>query len=147
MHERAATGSFDYVMHGGAAPIHLQWYFRESSQLPVAVQLWGLPPGGSEGMHSHPRDKPLEELYLVLSGRVEMMVDEINHQLQPGDAILAPPGSRHDLRNTGEESAQVLVVWGAPGAGIDWSAYASGRAARAAAPVGNSDCHPSCGTP
>ncbi len=54
----------------------VQWYFLDRSQLPVAVQLWELPPGGTGGMHGHPADVPLEELYVVVEGSAEMRVDQ-----------------------------------------------------------------------
>ncbi|MDN5748271.1 MAG: cupin domain-containing protein [Pseudonocardia sp.] len=110
----------------------MQWYFRGSSQLPVAVQSWTLPPGGSEGMHRHPADAPVEELYLVVSGTVSMQVDDTVHELGPGDAVLAPVGADHDVRNTGDGTAALVVVWGEPGTAVDWARFGSGRAAHEA---------------
>lgn len=135
MLERNGTAAFDHVLHGGAAPTRVQWYFREESRLPVAVQYWHLPPGGSEGMHLHSDDAspPLEELYVLVSGRAVMRVDGAAHELRPGDAVLAPVGSNHDLHNPGDETAHVLVVFGEPGTGVDWSRFATGRRSRAAA--------------
>ncbi len=132
MVERAGRTAFDYRLHGGADLTRIQWYFLERSRLPVAVQVWDLPPGGSEGMHAHPQEDPLEELYLVVAGTAEMCVDGREHRLGPGDAVLAPAGSDHDLRNTGVDALKVVVVWGRP-APVDWSEFGTARAARAAA--------------
>lgn len=44
-----------------------------------------------------------------------MHVDDERHELGPGDAVLAPVGSQHDLRNTGTGTLTVVVVWGRPG--------------------------------
>jgi mannose-6-phosphate isomerase-like protein (cupin superfamily) len=107
----------------------MQWYFRESSQLPVAVQTWELPPGGREGRHTHALDDPLDEIYFVLSGQAEMDIDGDRQQLKGGDAALAPAGSAHDFRNTGDGNVKVLVIWGRPGQPIDWRAFGSGQAA------------------
>ena len=112
--------------------MRMQWYFRENSRLPVAVQAWELPPGGVEGMHTHHQDAPLDELYFLLDGQAEMTVDEQRYTLRRGDAVLAPAGSAHELRNSGECKAKVLVIWGPPGEPIDWSEFGSGRAAAAA---------------
>ncbi|MDN5854398.1 MAG: cupin domain-containing protein [Actinomycetia bacterium] len=133
MVERAGVGAFDHMLHGGAAPTRVQWYFRESTQLPVAVQSWQLPPGGSEGMHTHREDAPLEELYVLVSGRAVMRVDDETYELAAGDAVLAPAGSDHDLRNAGENTAHVLVIWGNPGTALDWSRFVTGRMAHDAA--------------
>ncbi len=132
MLERHGSAAFDYDLHGGTALTRIQWYFLDRSRLPVAVQLWELPPGGSEGMHSHPHDEPLEELYLVVEGCASMDVDGATHELHPGDAVLAPVESHHDLRNTGTTPLKVVVVWGRPSEPVDPSQYGTGRAARAA---------------
>ncbi|HET8600893.1 MAG TPA: cupin domain-containing protein [Segeticoccus sp.] len=133
MLERAGETAFDHDMHHGALPMRVQWYFLDRSRLPVAVQLWELPPGGSEGMHAHPDDEPLEELYLVIEGSARMRVDEEEHDLGPGDAVLAPVGAEHDLRNTGSRPLKVLVVWGRPSAEpVDWSPFGTARGSRAA---------------
>lgn len=129
MLERSGEGAFDYDLHGGTGLTQMQWYFLERSQLPVAVQMWELPPGGSEGMHTHSDDKPLEELYLVIEGSASMRVDGDTTDLGPGDAVLAPVGSDHDLRNTGDGTLKVVVVWGKP-APADWSGFGSAKAAR-----------------
>lgn len=134
MIERSGRARFDYTLHGGAAPTGVQWYFRAETALPVAVQRWELPPGGSEGAHSHPPgDEALEEMYVLVSGAATMRVDDVVHDLAPGDAVLAPAGSHHDIVNPGPEPAVVLVVWGEPGTPLDWSRYGTGRASREAA--------------
>ena len=75
----------------------------------------------------HPHSNPLEEIYLVLRGNVEMMVDGVTHRLRPGDAVIAIPKSSHSLRNPGDEPAELLVIWAGPGRPIDWSSDASDR--------------------
>lgn len=133
MLERAGETAFDHDMHEGALPMRVQWYLLDRSRLPVAVQLWELPPGGSEGLHSHEEDEPLEELYLVVEGSARMRVDDEQHDLGPGDAVLAPVGSRHDLRNTGADTLKVVVVWGRPATEPpDWSPFRTAHASRAA---------------
>lgn len=131
MLERAGTTAFDYDMHAGADLTKVQWFFFDETRLPVAVHLWQLPPGGAEGMHSHGEEHPLEELYLIVDGSARMRVDEETHELGPGDAVLAPVGSEHDLRNTGNGMLQVVVIWGRP-AQTDWSPYGTAAAARRA---------------
>lgn len=131
MIERAGQGAFDYLLHGGADRTRIQWYFLEQSRLPVAVQMWELPPGGSEGAHSHSGDRALDELYLVVEGSAVMNLDGTRHHLGPGDALLAQAGTDHDLTNQGTSALKVLVIWGSP-APADWSGYGSAKAARAA---------------
>lgn len=131
MLERAGSTAFDYALHGGDGMARIQWYFLDRARLPVAVQLWELPPGGSEGRHAHHDDEPLEELYLVVEGHATMNVDHSTHELRPGDAVLAPVGSDHDLRNTGPGTLRVVVVWGRPAA-ADFSGFGTAQASRRA---------------
>jgi mannose-6-phosphate isomerase-like protein (cupin superfamily) len=42
-----------------------------------------------------------EEIYVVLDGRGEMEVDGVRADVGPGDAILIPPGARHQIRAAG----------------------------------------------
>ncbi|MDR7300350.1 cupin domain-containing protein [Haloactinomyces albus] len=131
MIERSGTAAFDYDLHGGTDLTRIQWHFFGRSRLPVAVQTWELPPGGAEGMHAHPEEDPLEELYLVVDGSAVMRVDERTFEMQPGDAVLAPVGAEHDVRNSGESTLKLVVIWGRP-APTDWSSYGTAKAAREA---------------
>jgi mannose-6-phosphate isomerase-like protein (cupin superfamily) len=129
--ERAGEATFDFVLHGGEGSTRIQWYFHDRSELPVAVQAWELPPGGSEGRHAHPAENPLEEQYLIIAGHARMQIDGHVLDLGPGDAVLAPVGSEHDLRNTGDTALRLVVVWGRPGH-ADFSGFATARAAQQA---------------
>lgn len=133
MLERDGQHAFDYQLHGGTAPMRMQWHFLDESQLPIAVQTWQLPPGGTEGRHVHTEeDQPLDEMYLIVDGTARMTVDDVPHDLGPGDTVLAPTGTEHDLVNTGDATLRVIVIWGPPAATLDWSRFGSGRAARTA---------------
>jgi mannose-6-phosphate isomerase-like protein (cupin superfamily) len=57
-----------------------------------------LEPGQATKRHYHART---EELYVVLAGTGEMEVDEERAGVGPGDAILVPPGARHQIRAGG----------------------------------------------
>jgi mannose-6-phosphate isomerase-like protein (cupin superfamily) len=131
VHESAGTEPFRYVVRGDASAMRLQRYLRT---LPVTAEPWELPPGGSKEINVHPQRNPLEEIYLILRGNVEMTVDGVTHQLLPGDAVIAIPQSSHDLRNPGDEPAELLVIRAGPDRPIDWSSDASGHAAHAATP-------------
>lgn len=108
----------------------MQSHFVDELKMPVVIQTWELPPGGSEGMHSHDAgETALEEFYLVLQGSAHMQVGAEHYELHPGDSVLAPVGVEHDLRNAGEDVLRVLTVWGPPGE-ADFSAYGSIATAR-----------------
>ena len=55
---------------------------------------------------------PMEEIYVIQSGRGRMQVGEEVCEVEPGDAIHIPIGHFHELTNTGEEVLTLLVVAG-----------------------------------
>jgi mannose-6-phosphate isomerase-like protein (cupin superfamily) len=55
---------------------------------------------------------PMEEIYIIQTGRGLMRVDEKEHEVKPGDAVHIPTGSYHELTNTGTEELTILVVAG-----------------------------------
>jgi mannose-6-phosphate isomerase-like protein (cupin superfamily) len=57
-----------------------------------------LEPGQSTRRHYHARS---EEIYLILDGGGELEVDGETLTVGPGDAILIPPGSPHELTAAG----------------------------------------------
>lgn len=129
--ERRDEYAFNYLLHDGAAPTKVQFHFLEELNLPVAIQTWELPVGGSEGMHSHEGGQALEEFYLVIEGSARMHMGDETLDLEAGDTALAPAGVDHDLLNTGSGNLRVLTVWGTPGT-ADFSAFGSARASREA---------------
>lgn len=132
MLERDGQYSFDHALHGGSGSMTVQWHFFDECRLPVAVQTWTLPPGASEGMHTHdPDNEPLDELYLVVSGTGLMHVNDEVYDINSGDSVLTPAGASHDLVNTGDDPLRVVVVWGKPGE-AEWSHFGTAKKARAA---------------
>jgi mannose-6-phosphate isomerase-like protein (cupin superfamily) len=55
---------------------------------------------------------PMEEIYIMQSGRGLMQVGDEVGDVKPGDAIPIPIGIYHELTNTGEEVLTLLVVAG-----------------------------------
>ena len=56
-------------------------------------------PGRSTEEHYHIET---EEIYYILSGRGEMMVDGERREVKKHDGIAMPPGARHKITNTGQ---------------------------------------------
>jgi mannose-6-phosphate isomerase-like protein (cupin superfamily) len=57
-----------------------------------------LEPGQATERHYHART---EEIYFVLEGEGQMEVDGDRRRVAAGDAILIPPGARHQIRAEG----------------------------------------------
>jgi quercetin dioxygenase-like cupin family protein len=66
--------------------------------------------GRSTQRHYHARS---EEIYLILDGAGELEVDGERREVVPGDAILIPPGSWHQL-DAGADGARLLCCCAPP---------------------------------
>ncbi|MGB9629138.1 MAG: cupin domain-containing protein [Thermodesulfobacteriota bacterium] len=55
---------------------------------------------------------PMEEIYIIQTGRGRMQVGKEVCEVGPGDAIHIPIGHFHELTNTGDEELTLLVVAG-----------------------------------
>lgn len=72
-----------------------------------AVEWASIPPGGVSGEHLHTRT---EEVYFLLSGEGELVLDGRPHRVGPGDMALTRVGSRHGLRNVLDRPLNWLVI-------------------------------------
>lgn len=100
------------VLYGGSGEIRFKDFFTGESNLPVRLQYWQIPPGGSEGMHRHDGEENLEEIYLILAGTARFESTRASRELLPGDAVLVPPDEDHSLINTGEETLELIMLYG-----------------------------------
>jgi len=67
-------------------------------------------PGGRSVRHYHCQ---AEEVYYILQGQGQMVIDGGVRQVGPGDTVIIPPLSQHHIRNIGAEEL-VMVVTCAP---------------------------------
>ncbi|MDG4810777.1 cupin domain-containing protein [Micromonospora sp. WMMD1120] len=72
-----------------------------------AVEWARLPPGGLSGEHLHTRT---EEVYILLAGTGEIILDGRPTAVRAGDVVLTGIGTRHGLLNTGPDRLSWLVV-------------------------------------
>lgn len=79
---------------------------REDGPL-AFVDLVVVPPGTSVGRHTHGDD---EELYVVVSGSAEVVVDGEHRTVSAGDVVHNAPGGTHELLNTGSGELRMVVV-------------------------------------
>ena len=56
-------------------------------------------------------ETPLIEIYYVLSGRGELLLDGKRREVGAGDAILTRDGSTHALVQRGNEDLVIIVVY------------------------------------
>jgi mannose-6-phosphate isomerase-like protein (cupin superfamily) len=68
-------------------------------------------PGQTTQPHYHPQS---EEIYYILQGQARMWIGKEYRDIGPGDAIAIPPGSPHQISNTGERTL-IFLCCCAPG--------------------------------
>jgi mannose-6-phosphate isomerase-like protein (cupin superfamily) len=95
-----------YRAHGGGVAHMVLTHPRLATMMFLAHA--SVPPG--EMLEGH-RD-PMEEIYIIQTGRGRMQVDDDLTDVKPGDAIHIPIGSFHELTNIGDEVLEILVVAG-----------------------------------
>jgi quercetin dioxygenase-like cupin family protein len=61
-------------------------------------------PGGV----AHPHDHPFEELYWILEGEVELIADDVTHNLTPGDVLWTGAGCIHAAYNRTDTTVRWL---------------------------------------
>lgn len=64
-----------------------------------------VPPGVRTHAHRH---EQTEEFYYVLRGTGRMRLDSDAFDVSPGEAICIPPGTVHDIENTGLDDLVIL---------------------------------------
>jgi len=70
-----------------------------------------LPRGASTQEHYHIKT---EEIYFITAGAGRMRIEEELAEVKAGDAIAIPPGKRHKLWNTGQETLTLLCCCSPP---------------------------------
>lgn len=64
-----------------------------------------LPVGGATQEHYHPK---AEEIYYITHGTGRMRIEGEVREVKVGDAIAIPPGLKHKIWNTGQETLRLL---------------------------------------
>jgi quercetin dioxygenase-like cupin family protein len=85
-------------------------FFERAEGFDIVFRKRALHPGASIGEHLNDKD----EIYYVLSGRGELMLDGEYREVGAGDAILTRRGSRHGLQQRGEADLVIFVVFRKP---------------------------------
>lgn len=66
-----------------------------------------VPVGTTTRLHRHGKT---EELYHITHGRGEMRLGENRFEVTIGDSICIPPGTPHNIRNTGDTNLRILCT-------------------------------------
>ena len=94
--------------HGGARDISFARVLARSRGAIRFIDLSVLGPGADIGRHTHQPDN--EELYVVVSGKGLMTLDDREFEVGPGHVIVNRPGGTHGLKNIGAEELRIVVI-------------------------------------
>ncbi len=81
--------------------------YRNSACARMSLAEARLYPGRHTERHAHPAS---EEIYYVLEGAGRIEIDGERRAIGPGDAVLIPPGARHQAWNTGPDDLVFLCL-------------------------------------
>ena len=70
-----------------------------------------VPPGGETEEHYH---RASEEIYLFTHGSDRLRLDDDESEVAAGDTVVIPPGTRHQLWNSGTEPLKLLCCCAPP---------------------------------
>lgn len=73
---------------------------------------WTIPAGFATGAHVH---RVQEETFYVVEGECEWRVGEKLIRAAPGTFVFIPPGVQHNIANTSQRPARVLMTVSPPG--------------------------------
>lgn len=98
---------------GRGQMIRLVWPQVGADNVDLHINLIN-PDSGPGPLHYHERS---ENVYVVLEGEVEVVIEGERHLFGPGDVAFIPPGLRHTAGNSGKDNkvAKVIEIYAPPG--------------------------------
>jgi quercetin dioxygenase-like cupin family protein len=93
--------------HEGKGTTTAYPFFEDAQGFDIVFRQRALHAGATIGEHRNDKD----EIYYVLSGRGELLLDGKRREVGPGDAILTRDGSTHALAQRGAEDLVIIVVY------------------------------------
>ena len=81
-------------------------YTAKNSQL----VLMSLAPGEEIGEEVH----HLDQFFRFESGQGKVIIDDVEHEVKDGDAVVVPEGARHNVINTGVDALKLYTIYTPP---------------------------------
>lgn len=103
--DNAADGAVEINLHGGNGTAKVKFFVFDNAPWPAHFLIYDLPPGASEGVHSHFSDNrnnqgSFDEYYHILSGQGQMEIEGNIVPVVEGDHIHTPLEVAHGIENT-----------------------------------------------
>jgi mannose-6-phosphate isomerase-like protein (cupin superfamily) len=72
----------------------------------ISIQITNVEPGKMQTVHKHPQ----YQCYYIIQGNGQIIIDEEESELLPGDAVLIPANSMHGIKNIGKDVLRYLTA-------------------------------------
>lgn len=66
-----------------------------------------VPPGGESSAHAHHE----YEIFIAMTGRSALVIDDEQHEFAAGDIVHLPPGCTHRVVNDHAEDFEYYAIW------------------------------------
>lgn len=118
--DRAGEGLVERVLHEGKGKGMVKFFRFGAASAPSApsyMLIYDLPPGASEGVHTHFLDNrndegSFDEYYFILSGQGQMEIDGAIVPVVAGDHVHTPLEVAHGIENThASEHLRVFLTY------------------------------------
>lgn len=95
-------------LHEGKGVIDVKFFFGEDdAPMPALLLTYAIPPGASEGVHTHrpgdPEAGSFDEFYYIVEGEGVMEITGERVEVSAGDNIFTPNEVAHGIENTSED--------------------------------------------
>jgi quercetin dioxygenase-like cupin family protein len=103
-------------LHEGDGTVSLRYFRFDNTPAPANFVVYDMPPGSSEGVHTHQLGDSVlgsyDEYYYIVEGQGEMEIDGEIVLVKAGDHVHTPLGVAHGIRNTQKErSLRVFLTF------------------------------------
>jgi quercetin dioxygenase-like cupin family protein len=101
-------------LYGGDGTISARYFRFDQTPAPANFVIFDIPPGASEGVHTHPYSGPnaFDEYYYVMDGEGEITIDETCVSIKTGDYVHLPLGVVHGVRNSlPDKSLRIFLTY------------------------------------
>ena len=75
------------------------------------VVVMSIPPGGEIGEEVHP---DTDQVFLFVSGRGEVVIDDQHRAVGPDDLVFVHAGSRHNIVDRGGDPLRLITIYAPP---------------------------------
>ena len=97
------------IAHNGKEPINFKRFGERSGEYAFSFLDYVIVPVGADiGIHTHTKDN--QEIYIIISGKGQMTLEDRDYKVKKGDVIVNSIGGTHGLKNIGKTEIKMIVI-------------------------------------